>query len=248
MRFHEIRSFETLDSTNEYLKRIADDAMDGLVVCAKEQTAGKGRIGRSWTSQKDEGAWFSVMVKDERLNAENAAGLVFVCAFATASSLRMLTGKDIQIKWPNDIVINGRKLVGILCESSLKAGNVLWSVCGIGINLNTEQFPEALPWATSLYRETGSRYDAKTVTEHFLIEFDIAIERMLTDGMKAILDAIKPLSATVGQIVHAEQGDITIIGRAVDFAKDGSLLIETENGIRQVNVGDVSVRGLMGYV
>ncbi len=245
---HEIVRLETVGSTNEYLKSLAKTARGGLVALAEEQTGGKGRLGRSWLSLKGQGAWFSVLVKDGRLCAENAAGLVFVCALACAKSLRRLcASNDILVKWPNDIVLHGKKLCGILCESGFDGEKLCYSICGIGINLLSEHFPGELPWATSVLAETGLKLDPLSVTEAFLAEFDILSEKLYNIGLAEILDELRPVSATLGKTVCASGPDGTVTGLASDFAPDGALLIRTREGVQRVNVGDVSVRGVMGY-
>ena len=245
---HRIIHFESIDSTNEYLKTVATEAEDGLVAVADEQTMGKGRMGRQWISQKGQGAWFSLLVKRDGINKENVSGLVFVCALAAARSLSRLTGnRDILIKWPNDIVLHGKKLAGILCESGFSGEEIRFSVCGIGINLTGEHFPSELPWAGSVLSETGVCLSAGSVIHAFLEEYDAALELMLKGGVQAVLDEIKYMSATLGRTVEATLPDGKLLGKAVSFAPDGALIIKTANGLVKVNAGDVSVRGIMGY-
>lgn len=242
---HEIRRFEQIDSTNALLKKLAGEADNGLTLWADSQTAGRGRLDRKWVSAAGEGAWFSVLVKDERLSRDNAAGLVFVCALAAAGALRQLTGRtDIGIKWPNDIVLNGKKLAGILCECGLEGEKPVWCVCGVGINLTQERFDDSLPWAGSVKSETGIACAPRDVIEAFLAAFDRETERLLSQGTAPILKDIAGLSATLGKTVRA--GDIT--GTAAGFLPDGSLRIQTAEGETVVHAGDVSVRGLYGYV
>ena len=245
---HKIIHLSSVDSTNEYLKRISASAQSGLTVWADEQTMGKGRLNRHWVSEKGDGAWFSLIVKDSRLTPETATSLVFVCALAAAQSLMSLSANhDICIKWPNDLVLHGKKLVGILCESGFDGEKLSYIICGIGINLNAKHFPSELPWATSLYLETGKRLEAETVIEAFLKEFDALLEMLLTKGLNSILERIKPLSATIGRTVCAVKGEEKLVGQAVDFDERGALVIENEDGRHFIEVGDVSVRGVMGY-
>lgn len=244
---HQILRYESTDSTNLRLKELADGADNGLVALAAEQTLGRGRLSRSWLSRKGEGAWFSILVKDARLTNENAAGLVFVCAMAGARSLKRLSGADVGIKWPNDLVRNGKKLAGILCESGFEGQRLKWTVCGVGINLTTLVFPGELPWAGSVLSETGVALEADVVVDAFLEEFDSALETLLTEGLAAVISAVKPLSATLGRRVMAEYEGGTVSGEAIDLLPDGALLLKTEDALVPLRVGDVSVRGLMGY-
>ncbi|MBQ9409595.1 MAG: biotin--[Clostridia bacterium] len=246
---HELIHLDTVDSTNEYLKRLSRDAQDGLTVWADEQTLGKGRLGRRWVSQRGQGAWFSVIVKDARLPPQNASGLVFVCALAAARSLAKLAASTkLSIKWPNDIVLNGKKIAGILCESGYEGDTLSWSICGIGINLTGLTFPPELPWAASIASETGVQLKCLDVIEEFLSAFDTGLETLFANGLGAVLNEIKPLSATLGKTVSADMHGESLIGKAIDFAPDGALLIEAGGTIHKINVGDVSVRGVMGYV
>ena len=242
--------YAVTDSTNERLKALADEAENGLVAVAGEQTAGKGRIGRKWQSQPGQGAWFSVLLKDERLNAQNVPGVVFVCALAAARSLnRLCQESGFAIKWPNDIVHGGKKICGILCESGMSGDALQYAVAGIGINLKAESFGSELPWAASVRSETGFDLDADAVIGAFLNEFDIAMEQMYNYRLSGILDRIRPLSATLGRMVRAENGENSFTGTAEDFGPDGSLIIRDLDGIQHtVHAGDVSVRGVMGYV
>ncbi len=244
---HQILRYESTDSTNLRLKEMADEAENGLVALAAEQTLGRGRLSRSWVSRKGEGAWFSILVKDARLTNDNAAGLVFVCALAGAKSLKRLTGADISIKWPNDLVRNGKKLAGILCESGFEGDVLKWTVCGIGINLTTLTFPKELPWAGSVQGETGVALQADEVVDAFLEDFDSALEMLLTGGLAAVITAIRPLSATLGKRVMATSEGRSLTGEALELLPDGALLLKTEDGLMPLRVGDVSVRGIMGY-
>ena len=245
---HARQNFETIDSTNEYLKRNSALLPDGFVVSADEQTFGKGRLARRWESRRGEGAWFSILLKDRQLNGENAVGLVFVCALAGARALRQLTkNADILVKWPNDLVLNGKKIAGILCESGFAGDRLAYCICGIGINLNATAFPQELPWASSIRIETGLTLDAEDVIKAFLIEFDMHAETLLRSGLKPILEALKPVSATLGRRVCAVGGAADLTGTAVDFGADGTLIVDDGHCRHNISVGDVSIRGVMGY-
>ena len=246
---HEIIRYKTIDSTNTRLKLIADEAPDGLVAIAEEQTGGRGRFDRKWESEPQDGAWFSVLVKNKKLNNENAAGLVFVCALAVCRALRRLTGsRDFLIKWPNDIVIHGKKVTGILCESGFVGAKIGWSVCGIGINLNQEAFGEALPHASSVFLETGIKIQPEEALKATLDEFDEILTEYFDKGLAPILALITPFSATLGKTVRILNGERDFIGEATGFDTDGALIVYEDGVMRRVCVGDVSVRGIMGYV
>ncbi|MBR4234660.1 MAG: biotin--[Clostridia bacterium] len=246
---HEIIHYSTVDSTNRVLKELAAAAQDGTVVLADAQTAGRGRLGRSWNSARGEGAYLSVLVKDTRITGGSVSALVFVCALACARALVTLSGApDIMIKWPNDIVLHGKKLAGILCESGFENGSPVWTVCGIGINLTQDSFPPELPWAASVKSETGRVLTPRDAADAVLGEFDAALETLLTKGSAALLGELKPFSATLGREVRAEGEGISVSGKAIDIAPDGSLIVRTDDGLRTLRAGEVSVRGIMGYI
>lgn len=244
-----VHHFSVCDSTNIRIKAMAEEADDNTVCLSDEQTNGRGRKDRLWLSRPGTGAWFSCLVKPQReIPAWKASGLVFVAALSVAKTLIKLTGADVMIKWPNDIVLNGRKLCGIMCEMRAKDMNLGYAVLGIGVNLLGTEFPPDLPYATSVQKETGLAISPMEFLNAFLKIYREDRALWKDKGLKAILDEIKPLSATLNQRVRAISDTETIEGTAKDFLDDGSLMIETEAGDKIFIAGDVSVRGVMGYV
>lgn len=232
---HEILHLDETGSTNNVVRQMAEEgAPDGLTVWADLQTAGKGRAGRAWTAEKGENATFSVLVRGE------SDGLVFRAALAAAKTVRKMTGADCRIKWPNDIVIGGKKVAGILCESAFSGDKPEFMIMGIGVNLKTEVFPQELPYAGSVKTQTGKTVEPFDFINCFLGFFDEALEGPLSD----VLEAITPMSATVGRTVRA--GEITGFAERLD--SDGSLIISKDGILHRIIYGDVSVRGLYGYV
>lgn len=245
----EIHHFSECDSTNIRIKAMAENAPDNTVCISDTQTNGRGRKDRSWLSRPGAGAWFSCLVKtDKETPAYMAGGLVFVAALSVAKTLKMLTNADIKIKWPNDIVLNGRKLCGIMCEMRAKNMNLDYAVLGIGVNLLGTDFPPDLPYATSVQKETGIIITPEMFLKAFLKIYKEDRSAWENRGLKSILDEIKPMSATLNQKVQAISDNETIEGIAKDILDDGSLIIETETGEKTFIAGDVSVRGVMGYV
>ena len=154
-----IQAFESLDSTNNYLKKLASGgAAEGTVVIADEQTAGRGRMGRSFASAPGCGIYMSMLLRPEGCTADCAPGLTAVAAVAVCRAIEKVCGRAPGIKWINDLYLRGKKICGILCESSVKDGRVNYAVLGIGLNVTTraEEFPEELrETAGSLYTQTG---------------------------------------------------------------------------------------------
>lgn len=243
-----ILHFEACDSTNIRIKEMAEEAPDNTVCISDLQTNGRGRKDRNWLSRPGAGAWFSCLLKPENeVPAQNASGLVFVCALSTAKALRKLTSAEIKIKWPNDIVLNGKKISGIMCEMRAKVMNLDFAVLGVGVNLLGCDFPPDLPYASSIEKETGIRILPMDFLKAFLDEYKKDRETWEKRGLKAILDEIKPFSATLGQKVKAISDHEIIEGYAKEILYDGSLVISTPDGDRIFIAGDVSVRGIMGY-
>lgn len=244
-----IYHYSVCDSTNIRLKEISEHAKDNTVCISDCQTNGRGRKERNWLSKDGAGAWFSCLVKPKgAFPAFKASGLVFVAALSVAKTVRMLTNADAKIKWPNDIVLNGKKLCGIMCEMRARDMDLDYAVVGIGVNLLGKEFPSHLPYATSVQNETGIAISPMEFLKAFLKVYQEDRSLWEESGLKPILDAIKPMSCTLNQKVQAISENDTITGIAKDILDDGSLIIETDEGEKAFIAGDVSVRGVMGYV
>ncbi|MBR3928715.1 MAG: biotin--[Clostridia bacterium] len=244
-----ILHYSSCDSTNTRIKQSADESNDNTVCISDHQASGRGRKDRTWLSRTGAGAWFSCLVKPARdISASLASGLVFVAALSAAKTLKILTNADIKIKWPNDIVLNGKKLCGIMCEMRARGMNLDYAVLGIGVNLLGLNFPPDLPYASSVQKETGLSIQPIDFLHAFLEIYKEDRTLWEENGLDAILSQIKPLSATLGQRVKAISDNETFEGIAKDILKDGSLLIDSADGEKIFIAGDVSVRGIMGYV
>ena len=158
-------------------------------------------------------------------------------------------GLDSKIKWPNDIVIGGKKVCGILTEMSAEMDMVNYVVCGIGINVNTESFDKEIEHrATSMYIESGVKYRRDEIIARLMNEFEYYYKKFLNDGLSAILDEYKKYCVTIGRDVSVIFKKETVTGKAVDVDENGALVVETANGIIRVTSGEVSVRGIYGYI
>lgn len=154
-----------------------------------------------------------------------------------------------MIKWPNDIVINGKKICGILTEMSAEINMVNYVVCGIGVNVNTESFDDDIAdKATSMFIESGHKYVRNELIAKLLNEFECYYKKFLDGGLSAILDEYKKCCVTLGREVNVIFKNETFRGTAVDVDENGSLAVQTENGIIHVTSGEVSVRGIYGYI
>lgn len=222
---------ESVDSTNSYLKRIIkeNELYSGMSVMAKVQTSGRGRLGRSWLSAEGDTLCMSVAVKHSY-----AEGFTLLVALAVYEALKpFCRNNNLQVKWPNDIICENKKLCGILCE---RVGE--YTVIGIGINVNDKNFPEEISYkATSLYLLSGEKYDVKDVFKamnkslgNVLTRYDFAF----TEDARA---EYTRLCANLGKAVKTE----TLEGEAIGIGDDGSLLLKTDSRIVSVTSGEVVV-------
>lgn len=241
---------EEIDSTNLEAARLADSLPHGTVIVADAQTAGRGRRGRNWVSRKGENLYFSLLLKPE-FAPEQASMLTLVMALAVAQGMEQVYGCTPQIKWPNDIVVNGRKVCGILTEMQMAVGAIRYVIVGVGINVNQMSFEEVgLDYASSLQKETGLCKDRKEVLETVIERFEGLYREFCESGslqyMKAAYEA-RLVNLGLEVRVLDPKGEYT--GTALGINDQGELLVRREDGCQEaVYAGEVSVRGLFGYV
>ncbi|MGN0162960.1 MAG: biotin--[acetyl-CoA-carboxylase] ligase, partial [Candidatus Ornithomonoglobus sp.] len=232
-----------IDSTNDEAKRCSD-MPDGSLFIADVQSAGKGRLGRSWESPKGSGIWMSLLLKPD-IPPQDISQITLIAGMA----IRRTLGNGSGIKWPNDIVIGSRKVCGILTEMSAEIDRVNYVICGIGINVNTAGFPEELQdKATSLFIETGKTYNRSKLVSAIMNEFEPLYKVFQKEGFSPLIEEYRNSCITIGREIRVIYRKETLIGKAVDIAGDGGLIVETENGRVNVTSGDVSVRGIYGYI
>lgn len=237
---------DSVNSTNDYLKKLGNEGCEnGTVVAAREQTRGKGRLGRTWQSKKDDGIAFSVLLRPNVAPSEVSA-ITPLAGLAVCKAIREYTKLDCVIKWPNDIIIGRKKLVGILTEMSAEFDAVEYVITGIGINVDHTSFPEEIAFkATSLLLETGRHIDKNEflacVLEHLENEFVKNNLELTTTALSEYTD----LCATVGRSVTFQRGTRRISGMAVGVSEHGELKVMMSDGtISLVNSGEVTVQGI----
>ena len=246
-----VKFLEEIDSTNNEVRRMAEQgAPEGTLVVAENQTAGKGRRGRRWDSPKGSGIWYSFLLRPE-FAPEHASMLTLLAAMAVQNSVKEVTGLDGLIKWPNDIVVNGKKVCGILTEMSTEEDAIRYVVVGIGINANTTDFPEEIrATATSLALELGHPVCRAAVINGVMCAFEEYYGRYRETLDMSLLKELynqKLVNAEREVKVLAPGGDYTGISHGINDA--GELIVELPDGsIREINSGEVSVRGIYGYV
>ncbi len=247
---------ESTGSTNTDAKRLAEEGEPhGTTIVANMQTAGKGRRGRTWQSPAGANTYFTILLKPD-FSPDKASMLTLVMALSVAEAIEEITGLKADIKWPNDIVVHKKKVVGMLTEMSTtpEMDEIQYVVIGVGTNVNydsPENFPEELrPTATSLRMEAGHLINRAALTERMLAWFEVNYEKFEeTLDLSGLMDSYEKHLINVGAQVRVldPAGEYTGISRGINAV--GELLVEKENG-ETINVyaGEVSVRGLYGYV
>lgn len=246
----DILYFDTIDSTNNEIKRQAEQGgREGLLAIAESQSAGRGRHGRMWQSPAGSGIWMSFLLRPD-ITPEQAAGITLVAAMGVAASVREELGLPAQIKWPNDIVVNGRKLTGILVELSTDMECINYVAVGIGINVNNDSFPEDIrDKATSLSAECGHKVRRSRIVAAFGKHFERCYKIFTEDkDMRRLREEYE--AALVNK-----NAEVTIIDangekrrRALGINASGELVVEDSDGnTENIRAGEVSVRGVYGY-
>lgn len=243
--------FDETDSTNTAAKRAAEaGAPHGTLVVADYQSMGKGRRGKSWAAPHGVGIWMSLVMRPE-LHPRCASMLTLVAAMAVSEGIEETTGVESKIKWPNDIVVGGKKICGILTEMSTELECINYVVTGMGINVNNEDFPEEIDKvATSLYLETGKSMGRSVIVNAVMAAFERNYGIFMKTGdMSGLVEAYNSRLANKDNEVKvlAAGGEYTGISQGID--EDGELLVQTEDKeVHRVISGEVSVRGIYGYV
>lgn len=228
----------TLDDIKNYYK---EGGKEGAVAVAKCQTKGRGRNGRSYVSN-DGGVYMSFLLTPD-LPFEKIPVITLLSGLCVKKAIESTADVSCGIKWPNDCLINGRKVCGILAEATMNAGGIENIVVGIGINVNNESFPDEIKdIATSLYLETGKRFERSRVIAAFFNEFEKLYKRLGKEGFSAFKDEYIKSSVTVGKnvvLLNKENKNVFVLG----FNENGALIVRDENGKTfTVESGEVSVR------
>ena len=240
--------YEETDTTNNRAREWAlEGAPEGTLVVAEKQTAGRGRRGKVWESPLGTGIWMSLVLRPQIMPAE-ASVLTLLCGLATAEAIEAETGLSAGIKWPNDILINGKKAVGILTEMDCEMSEVHFVIPGIGINVNTASFPpEIAEIATSLYLECGKTVSRRRLVHKVLERLEEHYETFLRTGsFAAMLEDYRKHCITLGKEVHV-LGREPFFAEALDITPEGELLVRwADNGKEEVVFsGEVSIRGVI---
>lgn len=225
------------NSTNNIAK--SDNSIPhGALITADTQTAGKGRLGRSWESEKGDGIYMSILLKPENLPSDTAQ-ITLIAAIAVCRAL----GGGAKIKWPNDIVISARKVCGILTE--LSTGKI---ICGIGVNVNNKCFDSTLcDKATSLFLENGKKFRRERIIADILNIFEPMYSEFLLHGFAPFAEEYRRLCINIGKDARVIYNNREIIGKVCNITDNGELVLESDAEKILIDSGEVSVRGIYGY-
>ena len=247
----EVLYFDTIDSTNTKAQELAEKGYpSGTLVVADKQDSGKGRRGRSWVSPSGTGIFMTLMIKPD-INPNNASMLTLVAALAVAKAITSVTGEEALIKWPNDIVVNGKKVCGILTEMNAQFDYINHIVVGIGINVHNESFPEEISqMASSLMIEAGGkRFHRAQIIAETMSYFEQYYDTFLkTQDLSALVREYDELLVNRNKSVRVLDPKEPFDGKAMGITPKGELIVETWESRKLVSSGEVSVRGIYGYV
>ena len=241
----DIRVFQETTSTNDVVEKLARDGVkEGVVVFAESQSKGRGRLGRKWISTAGKGLWFSVLLRPD-LRPQEATQLTVVAATALWRAIHAETGLSAEVKWPNDILLGGKKVAGILTEMSAELDRVKHLILGIGVDVNqaaSEFPPDVRKLATSLRAELGKPVLRAELATAILRELDRDYARVCGGHFSDVADEWEERCTTIGQQVTISIGERRIRGRAESLDDDGALLVRTEHGhLERIIGGDVTL-------
>ena len=238
-----------IDSTNLWIKRLAKEgASEGTLALAEFQSAGRGRLGRSWEVPEGTSVMMSILLRP-KFEPQYAPTLTLVMGMAVAKAVKSL-GFDVSIKWPNDVVVSHKKICGILTEMGVRDGKIDYAVIGVGINVNIKEFPEEMAdKATSLYLESGKEFDRSQIPGLVMEAFEEYYEKFAaTCDLSGLKEEYESILANYNQPVRVLAKE-PYEGVARGITDGGELLVEKTDGtIVAVSAGEVSVRGLYSYV
>ena len=237
-----IYTFDTIDSTNNCVRVLAGCwAPEGTVVFAEQQTAGKGRLGRSWFANPRENLTFSIILRP--MGAAETLNVLPLCVgVALAEAIERSTGLEVVCKWPNDILIDGKKAAGILIEGSLRESTIDFVVVGIGLNVNQQTFaPEIASKATSLALAAGREFDRVRIFQDILSSLERHYRRVRQKGFDEIVPLWMSKSRMVGSRIAVSQNGTVLTGTVKGLTSHGELLLDHDGEERAFLAGDVTI-------
>ncbi len=243
--------YEETDSTNTRAKEAGEEGMaEGTLFVADRQSAGKGRRGRQWSSPSGENIYMTLLLRPQ-INPSKASEMTLLMALAVADGIKKCTGENVGIKWPNDVIIGGKKVCGILTEMSTEIEYINYVVIGVGINVNQETFPEEIEnVATSLKLAVGDMVDRAALTAEVMESFERIYRKFLeSEDLAGVREEYESMLLNKNQKVRVLEPGHEYEAVALGITETGELIVQTPDGeVQHVYAGEVSVRGVYGYV
>jgi BirA family biotin operon repressor/biotin-[acetyl-CoA-carboxylase] ligase len=237
-----ISHLDEVSSTNDIAKELASDGCDeGTVVIAGIQTSGRGRLSRRWISPKG-GLWFSIILRPQMLPEESNL-LNVLASVSICKVIRNKFNLNTVIKWPNDILIEEKKVCGILIENSVTSGQIEYSVIGIGLNTNIDNsyFSEELN-ATSLNSEVNREINNENLLKHILSEIKLSYDKLRRGEIDSLLNEWVEMNCLIGKMVKVYDESRVIVGKAMDVDDSGNLIVNTKNGdIHKISSASIKI-------
>ncbi len=239
-----IYTYNSIDSTNSCAKVIASTgAVEGAIVITEYQTEGRGRQGRTWQSESGLNLLFSLVIRPS-LDVNNVGLLPFFAATGVANAVEDHLKIKCECKWPNDVLLNGKKFCGILMESSCQNNQLEYAVIGIGLNVNQKEFgPDLEKKATSLSIESNKELDRKAIFQHVVRSLESVYADVQSGNFANILKAWKDRASIFGKEITLTQTGTKTEGKALLLREDGGLAISTSEGEKVFYSGDITIIG-----
>jgi len=240
---YDIYRFDKLDSTNSHLLKLGNEGFpEGTVVVADEQTMGRGRFGRKWEAEPLSNLLFSILLRPNYLNPDEIFVLTFAASVAVAEAIEDSVHIKTELKWPNDILVDSKKVCGILLESSFSASGLSHVVLGIGVNVNQEKFSaEIAGKATSLFISTGKKYERDEILFLVLKRFSLTLETLRSRNFYSVMKRWRDRSKIFGKKIKLALSGKTIEGVCDDIGDDGAIIILTADGLQKFTAGEVTI-------
>lgn len=240
----------TIDSTNIRAKELgANPKNEVALIIADEQTAGRGRLGRKWVSPQGVGLYSTILLYPS-IPTVKASRITLIAAAAMAEAIRQVTSLEVGIKWPNDIVINQKKICGILTEMNAEMNAIHYLMVGAGVNVGKCDYPEEVSQvATSIEAECGHEISRIELMKVYVEKFSYYYDRFVNDdSLKEVIEVNRKFSVTIHKTVQIISRGESRLAEAISITEDGELVVINESGNEEVIFyGEVSVRGLKGY-
>ena len=241
---HSVHYFVSISSTQDEARRLAEKGVEeGTVVVAEEQVVARGRLGRAYCTPPG-GLWLSLVLRPRRSPGE-VGSLPLLAAVAVGRAVQEVTGLEVTVKWPNDLLLKGRKAVGVLVELMSEQDLVRYAVVGIGVNVNltpSDLPPELRNAATSLKKEVGSEVSRLILFRKIMERMEELYDRYMEYGAAEMIRAWRSLPTILGEWVEVDDGTDKWEGEAVDLDQDGALLVRVDGRLRRVVAGDIRLR------